>query len=284
MEHSIIHSLSRTEAENRKNSIINEQKEYNIRYSLILYLSRKSTNEKETEKSIKSKSDFSGKIIIDFSYNKRGSSLFLDYNGTVKSLKVNGFDKDINHINNRIYINTEDLDVTNRLILEFESNYKNNGIGINHSFQDDLEYIYTCLEPFECNTLFPCFDQPDLKAVFQLTLITDCNWTVVSNTSLSFTKNLDQNIQLTNESSPLDDEFIKVISNYSCKELKICLFEETELIPTYVFGFCAGDYFSYNNPLSYPVKITLYCTQKVKNCDDAINTCFKVLANGISFH
>jgi aminopeptidase N len=283
MEQSILHSLSRTEAQKRKNSFINDREEYNIRYTLILYLTRKSATAHQTEKSIKFHSDYSGKILIDFTYNKADTSLFLDYNGKVKSLKVNSIDKQINHNNNKIYINNEDLVAKNKVIIEFESNYMDNGMGINYSFQDNLEYIYTCLEPFECNSLFPCFDQPDLKAVFQLALIADCNWTVVSNTSLCFTKNLDEYFEMSSESSLLNNEFNDVVSNNSCKELKICLFEETQLIPTYVFGFCAGDYFCYDSPFSYQVNIKLYCTHKVKNCTEAISTSFKVLASGIDF-
>ncbi len=37
------------------------------------------------------------------------------------------------------------------------------------SLNRNKEFLYTLLVPDRASTLFPCFDQPDLKAVFQLT-------------------------------------------------------------------------------------------------------------------
>src|SRR6266853_61491 len=47
---------------------------------------------------------------------------------------------------------------------------------------DGSEYIYTLFVPMDADMAFPCFDQPDLKAKFQLSLDMPPDWTVVSNT------------------------------------------------------------------------------------------------------
>ena len=43
------------------------------------------------------------------------------------------------------------------------------------------DFVYTLLVPDRARTLFPCFDQPDLKAQFNLTLDVPENWVAVSN-------------------------------------------------------------------------------------------------------
>ncbi len=49
---------------------------------------------------------------------------------------------------------------------------------------DGNDYLYTLLVPADANQLFPCFDQPDLKARLTLSLTTPPNWTALSNGAL----------------------------------------------------------------------------------------------------
>jgi aminopeptidase N len=46
---------------------------------------------------------------------------------------------------------------------------------------DNADYLYTLLVPADANQLFPCFDQPDIKARVTLTLVTPRGWTAVAN-------------------------------------------------------------------------------------------------------
>ena len=41
--------------------------------------------------------------------------------------------------------------------------------------------MYTLLVPDRARTLFPCFDQPDMKATFELSLTLPEEWVAVSN-------------------------------------------------------------------------------------------------------
>jgi aminopeptidase N len=52
---------------------------------------------------------------------------------------------------------------------------------------DGHDYLYTLLVPADANQLFPCFDQPDLKARVTLTLRARPGWTVVANGPLART-------------------------------------------------------------------------------------------------
>ena len=56
---------------------------------------------------------------------------------------------------------------------------------------DHLIYLYSNLEPYDAHRIFPCFDQPDLKASFELTVETPEDWIVSSNTMERDTSNVD---------------------------------------------------------------------------------------------
>jgi aminopeptidase N len=50
-----------------------------------------------------------------------------------------------------------------------------------HDVTDGADYLYTLLVPADANQLFPCFDQPDIKARTSLTLTIPKGWNAVAN-------------------------------------------------------------------------------------------------------
>ena len=76
------------------------------------------------------------------------------------------------------------------------------------------EYLYTLLVPERARTVFPCFDQPDLKAVFTLEADIPDGWVAVSNGPVS--------------------------ACTSKGGRSIVSFSRSGLISTYLFEFCAG--------------------------------------------
>lgn len=76
------------------------------------------------------------------------------------------------------------------------------------------EYLYSLFVPERARTAFPCFDQPDLKGRFRLTLETPGDWLVVSN-------------------APLEDE-------ERAGDRARWRFAETRPLSTYQFAFAAG--------------------------------------------
>ncbi|MBE7411179.1 MAG: aminopeptidase N [Leptospiraceae bacterium] len=72
----------------------------------------------------------------------------------------------------------------NTVNIEYTKSYSRNGTGL-HKFidpEDGSIYFYTQFEAFHANKVFPCFDQPDLKADFQLNLITPKDFSAISST------------------------------------------------------------------------------------------------------
>ena len=81
----------------------------------------------------------------------------------------------------------------------------------------DEEFVYTLLVPADAHGLFPCFDQPDLKATFRLRLHVPKSWTAVANAPR------------TEEPEPTEQG-------------QVFTFAETPALPTYLFAFAAGPF------------------------------------------
>jgi aminopeptidase N len=75
----------------------------------------------------------------------------------------------------------------NSIELWFVSDIAPSGASIirTHDQTDGSDYLYTLLVPADADQLFPCFDQPDLKARVTLTLTTPPAWTALANGSMT---------------------------------------------------------------------------------------------------
>ena len=72
----------------------------------------------------------------------------------------------------------------NRLTIAFVSEIAPTGASIIRSHDSDGgDYLYTLLVPSDANQLFPCFDQPDLKAKVTLHLVAPQAWLTLANGS-----------------------------------------------------------------------------------------------------
>ncbi len=75
----------------------------------------------------------------------------------------------------------------NSVELWFVSDIAPSGASIirTHDQTDGSDYLYTLLVPADADQLFPCFDQPDLKARVTFTLVTPRAWTALANGSIT---------------------------------------------------------------------------------------------------
>ena len=67
--------------------------------------------------------------------------------------------------------------------MRYLSPYNKNRVGL-HTFtdsSDQQQYLYSQFEAFHCFRVFPCFDQPDLKAKMSLIVLCPTEWRAVSN-------------------------------------------------------------------------------------------------------
>ncbi|MEO3813974.1 aminopeptidase N [Sphaerisporangium sp. B11E5] len=76
-----------------------------------------------------------------------------------------------------------DLAAGNELTVDADYDFSTGGEGL-HRFTDPADqqvYVYSHLQPGHAPRLFACFDQPDLKAPFEISVTAPDGWTVLSN-------------------------------------------------------------------------------------------------------
>ncbi|HEX4276407.1 MAG TPA: M1 family aminopeptidase [Bryobacteraceae bacterium] len=180
----------------------------NIRYQLNLALSPHAPR-------------MPGHAVIQFDLTSIPDPLVIDYrdldarghtiDGAVKNLRVNGTAAELRQRLGHLLIPGSALHRgANKIELDFESPIAEANRAITRfvDTNDNNEYIYTLFVPMDASLAFPCFDQPDLKARFKLSVTKPAEWKVISNG--------------------------RALSGDG--------FEETKPISTYLFAFAAGPF------------------------------------------
>ena len=152
---------------------------------------------------------------------------------------------------------------TNIVEVYFKSEYSHGGEGL-HCFVDPSDqnvYLWSQCESFFCHHIFPCFDQPDIKARIRLITFSLKEWEVITNEYHTYYDDLaspDSMAVLAKHKVPIE---ISVLSQAKLLQLMTLnkgnvvfrVFELTPLMPVYLFAVCAGKYhYVENNQEGYP--------------------------------
>ena len=126
---------------------------------------------------------FGSSTVIRFGCTQPGVVTFLDLRpSALHRVVLNGRDLDPNELRDGRFV-LRDLSADNEVLVEAEMAYTHTGEGM-HRFVDPADgetYVYTQCGPDEAPRVFACFDQPDLKGVFDVTVTAPPHWTVLSN-------------------------------------------------------------------------------------------------------
>ena len=102
---------------------------------------------------------------------------------TVRSATLNGHPLDVSGYDESTGIALPGLAEHNELVVDADCRYSNTGEGL-HRFVDPVDnevYLYSQFETADAKRMFACFDQPDLKATFDVTVKAPSHWQVISN-------------------------------------------------------------------------------------------------------
>ncbi len=150
-----------------------------------------------------------GTAVISFGYDGT-DDLQLDFQGKLKDGQlqavVNGKLRAITYRDEHLIVRRKHLKKKgkeNQIAIEFVSS--------DNALNRNDEYLYTLFVPDHARSAFPCFDQPDLKATFKLSLKVPNGWTAISNGNGE-------------------------------KQAQTYHFQPTKPIPTYLFSFTAGKF------------------------------------------
>jgi aminopeptidase N len=156
--------------------------------------------------------NIAGRETVSFELKKDGNPVLLDFKEErdhLKTIHVNGKSISIDFRNEHIIIPA-------RYLISGLNTVKINFIAGELSLNRNREFLYTLLVPDRSRTLYPVFDQPGLKARYQLSLTLPNDWQALTN-------------------APLKDSVVKGNN-------KTYHYEESDVFSTYLFSFTAGKF------------------------------------------
>jgi aminopeptidase N len=113
-----------------------------------------------------------------------GADTYIDIAAdSIRSVTLNGRDIDVSGYDESTGIPLRGLSERNVLVVDANCRYSNTGEGL-HRFVDPVDdevYLYSQFETADAKRMFACFDQPDLKATFDIMVAAPLNWRVISN-------------------------------------------------------------------------------------------------------
>ena len=168
---------------------------------------------------------YRGDLTATFACSGSGP-LFLDFTGKrIERLEVNGTLVDAPDWSGvRLTLGGALLAAATTVHVVYENDYDHTGDGL-HQFidpEDGEEYLYTNFEPYSAHKLFPCFDQPDVKATYHLTVTAPEAWELIANS--------------------------KVEARTPAAEGRVTTsFEPTQRFSTYLFALIAGPFVAFRS-------------------------------------
>lgn len=198
-------------------------------------------------------SPISSILKVEFVINDLENHLFLDFNeatSMLKSITVNNQKSEINHQEEHIIIDKSQLVLgKNAVEIHFDAGET--------SLNRNEDFLYTLLVPDRASTLFPCFDQPDLKANYNLTITAPKDWKVMCG---AFEKK-----------SIAQGEFVAH------------QFETSDLMSTYLFSFVAGKFSEITkNPGKFDMRF-LYRENNPEKISESVNSIFEIHQKSLDY-
>ncbi len=128
---------------------------------------------------------FGSATVARFGCGEPGAATFVDlHDALVREVTLNGRTLDpATYDAEQGRIPLPDLAADNELRVVADVAYSRTGEGL-HRFVDPVDqkvYLYSQFETADAHRMYTCFDQPDLKAAFELTVTAPEGWQVVSN-------------------------------------------------------------------------------------------------------
>ncbi|OOV19729.1 M1 family aminopeptidase [Flavobacterium sp. LM4] len=181
-------------------AIFRKQKISNVSYGLSFEIPHQKSENINSELSLNlNLADLSQPLYLDFKEKTQN----------IKSVAANGKNIAIVHEKGHIVIPVESLTLgKNTINVSFTAG--------NLSLNRNDDFLYTLLVPDRASTLFPCFDQPDIKATYKLSLSVPKDWKVLAGADVKET--------------------------VEKGDFTLYTFGESDKMSTYLFSFVAGKF------------------------------------------
>jgi aminopeptidase N len=175
---------------------------------------------------------------VQFDCIEPGSSTFIDLTVPgVREITLNGAEVGLDAFDGD-RITLAGLAEANVLRVVAECAYSRSGEGL-HRFTDPADgrvYLYSDLETFDAHRMYACFDQPDMKASYELSVTAPADWLVVSNMAPE--------------------------STIEAGDALRWHFPPTPVMPTYITAVAAGPYYAVHDEHD-GIPLGVYCRQSL---------------------
>jgi aminopeptidase N len=201
---------------------------------------------------------FGAVSVIRFDCVAPGSTSFINLTApTVREITLNGEPVSLDAFDGD-RITLEGLAASNVLRVVADCAYSRSGEGL-HRFTDPADgrvYLYSDLETFDAHRVYACFDQPDMKATYELAVTAPADWLVVSN--------------MAPESSIAEGEALR------------WHFPPTPVMPTYITAVAAGPWYVVRDEHD-GIPLGLFCRQSLAEYLDP-DEILEVTRQGFDFY
>ena len=205
------------------------------------------------------KTTFPSVTVARFRCSRPGAGTFINLTAPeVREITLNGAPVSLEAFDgDRIML--AGLAAENELRVVADCAYSRSGEGL-HRFTDPADgavYMYSDLETFDAHRIYACFDQPDLKATYELTVTAPDDWQVISNMAPE-------------ERGPAGENAAR------------WHFPRTPVMATYITAVAAGPYHVVRD--SYDgIPLGIYCRQSLAEYLDP-DEIFEVTRQGFGFY
>lgn len=191
-----------------------------------------------------------------------GAETFIDLVAPdLVSATLNGTELDVSGFDESAGIPLPGLAAENTVTVVADCAYSNTGEGL-HRFADPSDnsvYLYSQFETADAKRMFACFDQPDLKATYTITVTAPLDWKVISNAA---------------------------VVNSLKAEPGVHRFRETPLMSTYLVALIAGPYAEWTDTYTDDhgtIPLGIYCRASLAEHMDA-ERLFTETKQGFAFY
>ncbi|MEV0616963.1 aminopeptidase N [Nonomuraea sp. NPDC050404] len=206
---------------------------------------------------------------VRFTSTRVGASTFIDLHGAgVRKVTLNGEDLDVSAYDaDKGRFPLPSLAESNELLVDADCAYMRTGEGL-HRFVDPVDqkvYLHSQFETADAHRMYACFDQPDLKATFQLTVLAPADWEVISNAAASGVTDLPE----------------QAGRHGTVQAARRWEFPPTPVISTYITALVAGHYHKVTSEHD-GIPLGIYCRSSLAEHLDADNI-LEVTRQGFDF-
>ncbi|MDH2429753.1 aminopeptidase N [Sphaerisporangium sp. TRM90804] len=206
---------------------------------------------------------------VRFSCTEPGATTFIDLaDAKLRTATLNGAEVDVTAYDaERGRLPLPALAASNVLRVDADCVYMRTGEGL-HRFVDPVDdriYLHSQFETADAHRMYACFDQPDLKASFELTTLVPADWEVVSNAAPDVVDELEEHRG----------------RHGTLRSAKRVHFPPTPVMSTYITALIAGPY-SVVRDEHDGIPLGVYCRASLAEHLDADNI-FEVTKQGFDF-